>query len=299
MKDIYFQPVVKKPNIPQKLIKFTSHWLTLCCPYLSVLLAKKLLGNPFSRRVYTMRTEFGPLSIMLKTSMGEVCLHTFKREETEHGKNVFLCHGWGDTSTRFTQLINHLLKQGHTVYSLDQVGHGASQGNYSDLYGFIEGTTQALEYMCAQGCAADVVIGHSMGALGVMNQPVEILEGKKIVLISAPALYFENMHNAVVSVGISKLMLTNLLERVSLQRETDWQTLAESHNVHKVAAKSLFIHDTSDTICPYTDTKNLVKGLEHTFYSTHNLGHTQLLKDIGLLNRVSSFVESELTTKTI
>jgi pimeloyl-ACP methyl ester carboxylesterase len=294
MKDIYFEPVVEKPNLAKKFINVTTHWLTVCSPYLSVQLANKLLGNPFSRRKYQMRTQVAPLSVMLPTSAGEVCLHKFCSVKSKTDNHIFLCHGWGDTSTRFTQLINHLLAQGYTVWSLDQVGHGQSQGRYSDLYCFIEGTSKALEYMREQGSAANTLVGHSMGALGVMNLSEQLLKDKKIILISAPSLFFENMQDAVASVGISKLMLTNLLESVSKQRGVNWKNLTPASNVHKMA-NSLFIHDITDTICPYQHTKNLAQEIEHSFFSTNGAGHTKLLKDTELLEKVSSFAGKSQT----
>jgi pimeloyl-ACP methyl ester carboxylesterase len=298
MKDIYFEPVVEKPNLIKKIINFTTHWLTVCSPYLSVKLANKLLGNPFSRRKYQMRTQVAPLSVMLPTSAGEVCLHKFLSDKSKTDNHIFLCHGWGDTSTRFTQLINHLLEQGYTVWSLDQVGHGQSQGHYSDLYCFIEGTSKALEYMREQGSAANVIIGHSMGALGVMNLSEQLLTDKKVILISAPSLFFENMKDAVASVGISKLMLTNLLESVSKQRGVNWQNLTPASNVHKMA-NSLFIHDITDTICPYQHTKNLAQEIEHSFFSTNGAGHTKLLKNAELLEKVSSFAGKAKTQVSV
>lgn len=288
MKDIYFEPVVEKPNLIKKIIHFSTHWLTVCSPYLSVKLANKLLGNPFSRRKYEMRTQVAPQSVMLPTSAGEVCLHKFFSSNSKADNHIFLCHGWGDTSTRFTQLIDYLLEQNFTVWSLDQVGHGQSQGCYSDLYCFIEGTSKALDYMEEQGCVANTIVGHSMGALGVINLSEHLLADKKVILISAPSLFFENMQDAVASVGISKLMLTNLLESVSKQREVSWKSLTPTSNVHKMAG-SLFIHDTTDTICPYQHTKELAREIEHSFFTTNGSGHTKLLKNTELLEKVSSF----------
>lgn len=289
MKDIYFEPGVSKPNFSKKLIHFATHWLTICSPFLSVKVAGKLLGNPFSRRVYEMRTSVAPSSVMIETSLGDLCLHKFANANADVDKNILLCHGWGDSSTRFTQVIEHLMQCGFTVWSLDQIGHGKSAGSYSHLFAFVEGTTAALEYMTLQKATAVAVVGHSMGALGVMNLAPQILADKKVILISAPALFFENMYDAVASVGIAKSMLDNLLEKVSARYKVSWQELAPHKNIAKIDNNFLFIHDTTDKTCPYPATQKLLQDSEHEFFSTSNLGHVKLLKDKQLLEKIADF----------
>ena len=294
MKDIYFEPGVSKPNFVKKVIHFATHWLTICSPFLSVKVAGKLLGNPFSRRTYEMRTSVAPSSVMIETSMGDICLHKFANANAEPEKNILLCHGWGDSSTRFTQVIEHLMDSGFNVYSLDQIGHGKSAGSYSHLFAFVEGTSAALKFMAQQKAPAVAVVGHSMGALGVLNLAPNMLAGKKIILISAPALFFENMYDAVASVGIARSMLDNLLEKISASHSIRWQDLAPHKNIEKIDQIFLFIHDTTDQICPYSATQKLLQGSPHAFFSTSNLGHVKLLKDPQLLHKIADFVAVEV-----
>ncbi|MFT5705866.1 MAG: pimeloyl-ACP methyl ester carboxylesterase [Oceanospirillaceae bacterium] len=289
MKDIYFEPVVSKPNIRKKVIHQLTHFLTLCSPFLSVKLANKLLGNPFSRRTYQMRTQVAPVTTMVSTNVGNVCLHKFSISVSDPQKNIFLCHGWGDSSTRFTQLIDYLLTENFTVWSLDQVGHGQSKGNYSDLYCFKEGTTKALQYLESIQASPIALVGHSMGALGLMNVDKKERLNKQLILISAPVLFFENMQNAVASVGIAKSMLDNLLEHVSAKYQLSWQDLAPAKRIANIDDGVLIIHDTSDLICPYSLTKNLVALVPHELFTTHNLGHIKLLKDSRLMAKVVSY----------
>ncbi|MCJ8340251.1 MAG: alpha/beta hydrolase [Pseudomonadales bacterium] len=297
MKDIYFEPGVSKPNFSKKVIHFATHWLTICSPFLSVKVAGKLLGNPFSRRVYEMRTGETPSSVMIETSLGDLCLHKFVNANADPDKNILLCHGWGDSSTRFTQVIDHLMQSGFTVYSLDQIGHGKSAGSYSHLFAFVEGTTAALNYLALQKVTPLAVVGHSMGALGVMNLAPQLLVGKKIILISAPALFFENMYDAVASVGIARSMLDNLLEKVSATHKISWQDLAPHKNIAKVDQNFLFIHDTTDQTCPYSATQKLLQGTEHEFFTSVNLGHVKLLKDLDLLAKIADFAVAEVVKR--
>ncbi len=294
MKDIYFEASVYKPTIRKKISRFVTHWLTELAPALSLKLATKILGNPFSRRVYEMRTMVQPSVVWVPTSLGDVCLQKFQLSTSVDQQHIFLCHGWGDSSTRFTQLIDHLLEAGFTVWSLDQVGHGKSKGNASHLYAFIEGSQKALHYMESINATPQAVIGHSMGALAVINQPSAMLKGKKIILISAPSLYFENMYDAVTGAGIAKAMLTNLLEGVSKAYNIRWQELALNENLAKVDKSFLFMHDTTDPTCAYAATKGLLEDVQHEFFTTNNLGHIKLLKDSALHAKIVEFSSAAL-----
>ena len=295
MRDIYFEPTVKKPTIRKRLTLFASHWLTVCSPKLSHKLATKLLGNPLGRRIYEMRTQVQPIAIMVSTSHGNVCLNKFSVDNSESDKNIFLCHGWGDSTTRFTHLIDHLLTSGYTVWSLDHFGHGKSAGNYSHLMVFIEGVSSALAYLDNINATPSAIVGHSMGALSLMNLPADLLRKKKVILISAPVMFFENMYTAIASVGIAKSMLLNLLEVVSQQNNTDWKMLTPLKNKGKIDKNFLFIHDTTDKICPYDEIISMAEGFDHQFFTTENMGHLKLLKDPLLHAKVSNFARQDLS----
>lgn len=294
MKDIYFEPSAANPSLRKRATLFASHWLTVLAPSLSLKVATKLLGNPFSRRIYEMRTLVQPVSSMIDTSHGEVCLHKFSQTDSDPNKNIFLCHGWGDSSTRFTQLIDHLLTDNYTVWSLDQFGHGKSSGSYSHLFAFIDGVSCALDYLANNNASPDTIVGHSMGALSLMNLPQALLDNKKVILISAPAMFFENMNAAIASVGIAKSMLLNLLEDVSNKNNIRWQSLTPDENINKISANFLFIHDTTDKICPYSEVESMLSGLANDFFTTHQLGHLKLLKDPQLFAKITEFSQRQV-----
>lgn len=295
MKDIYFEPVVAKPNFKRKLIHLFSHWLTVLLPKVSVWLSKKLFGNPYSRRRYQMRTQIKPKSQMLTTKYGAICLHEFSSSETNAAKNIFLCHGWGDSSTRFTQLIDALTARGFRVWSLDHLGHGLSENNYADLFQFIEGVSVAIEYLNDNGAESAVLVGHSMGTIALLNQSEALLNQRQVVLVSAPTYFFENMFRAIESIGVAKSMLNQYLEAASLDYQCNWQQLAMQANLNKVDRHFLFIHDTSDKLCSCHELEQQLINIEHQFYKTEQMGHLKLLKDAAVHQKIIQFSELAFT----
>jgi pimeloyl-ACP methyl ester carboxylesterase len=289
MKDIYFEPQVKEASFKTKLVNLLTHWLTVFWPSGSVKLSKKVLGNPYSRRHYEMRTQVKPITQFLKTQFGSVCLHEFKTEQTDTNKNILLCHGWGDSSTRFTQLIDKLIQDGYRVWSMDQIGHGQSEGSYADLYRFVEGVKSVVDFLEENGAKSAALVGHSKGALTLLNLPKSLLANRKVILISAPAHFFDNMFDAVASVGVAKLMLTNFLHRAAQEYKQDWQSLATEKNIYKADDNFLFIHDEDDKTCPYSELAVMLAPVSANVYTTVNFGHIKLLKHVPLLEKVSAF----------
>ncbi len=294
MKDIYFEPEVKAASFKRKVINMLTHWLTVLWPSASVKLSKKLLGNPYSRRHYEMRTQVKPMTQLLQTKFGSVCLHEFKTDLSDPAKNILLCHGWGDSSTRFTQLIDKLILDGYRVWSMDQIGHGQSDGNYADLYRFVEGVKTVVNYLEANGAQSAALVGHSKGALTLLNLPESLLARRKIILISAPAHFFDNMFDAVASVGVAKIMLTNFLYRAAIEYQQDWQSLATQRNLYKTNDNFLYIHDLNDTTCPFNELEIMLTPVKAKTFTTNNLGHIKLLKHPPLLEKVSWFASEPL-----
>ena len=294
MKDIYFEPEIKEASFKRKVINMLTHWLTVLWPSASVKLSKKLLGNPYSRRRYEMRTQVKPSTRLLPTEFGSVCLHEFKTAQSDPTKNILLCHGWGDSSTRFTQLIDKLILDGYRVWSMDHIGHGQSDGNYADLYRFVEGVKTVVRYLDENGAEAAALVGHSKGALTLLNLPESLLAPRKIILISAPAHFFENMFDAVASVGVAKLMLTNFLHRTAIEYQQDWQGFATQRNLYKTNDNFLYIHDLNDSTCPYVELEAMLTSVKAKTFTTTHLGHIKLLKHPPLLEKISLFASEPL-----
>jgi pimeloyl-ACP methyl ester carboxylesterase len=293
MKNVYFQSAERPQSFMKKMLYTSSKWLTSISPFISEKVAKTILANPASRRQYQMRTSIEPSLYFVETIYGKICLQKFEQPDGRLHKNILLCHGWGDTSTRFTQLINHLVTQGFCVWSYDQIGHGKSVGeSYSHLFAFIEGTKRVLRYLYNMNVCIDTIVGHSMGALALLNLTIEERQCEKIILISMPAFIFSDMYRAVVNVGFCDSMLTSYLERLSKKQGVNWQQLTAEHHLGKITDKVLVIHDLNDVICAFFEVKKLLVNTPCELFETRELGHVKLLKSKIVLDKVSRFISA-------
>ena len=82
---------------------------------------------------------------------------------------IILVHGLADHSSRYQNVVNHLVPRGYAVWTYDQRGHGQSPGprcyvnRMSDLVGDLKGFVTLVE---EQNPGQPIfIVGHSMGAL--------------------------------------------------------------------------------------------------------------------------------------
>ena len=266
---------------------YLSFFASKISPALSSKIAIKLLSNPKSRRKYDDRSIKKPKRHKIKTQLGSIVLHEFNANSK---KQVLLSHGWADSTNRFTHLINKLIENDYKVWSIDHIGHGRSDGDVAHLFGFIDGLEESIKYINRKSKSPITnFIGHSMGALALLNLD---LKNSKLILISMPAYFFENMFQRIRQSGFSEAFLENTLNMVSKKYKKNWLNLSPQKNINKIGSNKTFVvHDKEDSVCSY---KNLMKIIEKTKYdllSTEGLGHLKVLKDNIVLARIVEYIE--------
>jgi esterase/lipase len=286
--ELFFDPSTQVKGLkPKLMMAFTGAFAKLSDKG-SAEFALKYLFKPYSRRNYDFRTKKKVSKThRLKTTAGHIALHHFKGTKNKH---VLLSHGWADTSVRFTHLIDHLLLEGFDVWALDQMGHGKSDGDTAHLFGFVDSVKECLKFIEYQGHEVVSLIGHSMGALAVLNQTEPHLKNKRIVMISAPTKFFENLFINTKKLGVSNRMLLNALEYVSDVYEVHWSELSIKKHIHKIGPHFLMIHDKGDRTCSYQNFKEMVEHTNHDFMTTETLGHLKILRDKVVHKRISDFI---------
>ncbi|MEA3239491.1 MAG: alpha/beta hydrolase [Candidatus Bipolaricaulota bacterium] len=82
---------------------------------------------------------------------------------------ILISHGLAEHSGRYINVVNHFLPMGYAVYSLDNIGHGKSDGRRVYVREFSDFTEVLGEYLAMirlwQPDKPLFLLGHSMGAL--------------------------------------------------------------------------------------------------------------------------------------
>jgi hypothetical protein len=131
-----------------------------------------------------------------------------------------------------------------------------------------------------------------MGAIAALNLPNYLLESKKIILISSPIKFFELMFEKVEQAGISRKLLTRVLESISHKHGKKWQQLTTENNRDKLALNLTFIHDRQDRYAPFADVAQYLQQEKNTLIETQGLGHRRILSDTNVINNITQVLSA-------
>jgi predicted alpha/beta hydrolase family esterase len=178
--------------------------------------------------------------------------------------------------------VGHLRERGFDIYIHDHIGHGHSAGNQSHLFALIAGLEAVINHI-ERVHKIDAFIGHSAGSLAILNQRAELLAAARLILISPPTTFFEDMFAKIHQSGISGDLLLAILEDLSTQFGKSWKQLAMAEQKHKIHEKTLIIHDRNDRFCSFEESRKFFASSPASFFSTENLGHHRILasEDVG------------------
>jgi len=257
--------------------------MSILVPKFSAFLGKNILMKPYAKRHYDFDLIEPSKELNLQTSIGIAHVNLFGTGT----KVIVVSHGWGDSSHAFQQMILSLTQQGYTVAAIDHIGHGKSSGTNSHLLSFVETLEILIEHFNEERILVTGIIAHSMGAIATLNLPMYILENKNIILISSPINFFELMFEKVEQVGISRKLLTTVLESISHQYGKTWYQLTTESNRDKLALDITFIHDSQDRYAPIADVINFLEQEKTLLITTEGLGHRKILGDTKVIDNIT------------
>ncbi|AEI47607.1 alpha/beta hydrolase [Runella slithyformis] len=103
---------------------------------------------------------------------------------------IAFIHGFGEHSGRYAHVANFFNKNGYSFYSLDNRGHGRSEGKRGHAPGYtsyLDDIEVFLEFIASQTNSAPVFLyGHSMGGNLVMNYVLRRKPMLKGLIVSGP-----------------------------------------------------------------------------------------------------------------
>jgi pimeloyl-ACP methyl ester carboxylesterase len=282
MKFSYFNNGNKGLGLPAIGRGFTGT-MSMLAPKFSAFLGRNILMKPYAKRHYEFELITPESELNLQTSIGIVHVNLFGTGQ----KVILLSHGWGDSSHTFQQMILSLTEQGYRVAAIDHIGHGKSSGNQSHLLSFVETLEILIEHFNEEKMSVYGIVAHSMGAIATLNLPLYALENKKIILISSPVNFFELMFEKVEQVGISRKLLTKVLESISHKYGKTWHQLTTESNREKLALDITFIHDSQDRFAPIADVISFLEQEKTPLITTEGLGHKKILGDTKVIENIT------------
>lgn len=208
------------------------------------------------------------------------------------GPPVLLVHGWGGAASQLHAFVDPLLHRGHRVIAFDLPGHGASSGRFTNLVE-VAGVIRRLAGWTGRFHS---VIAHSLGSAALGVAVADGLEVDRLVVLGAavePARYWDHFVGALGLAESAALRARDQLER-QVGRRLGEISMLES--LAGVSPPLLVVHDEGDRWAPFEDARALAAQLESAeFHATSGLGHSRLLADASVVERVAAFIGCEPT----
>jgi len=247
--------------------------------------------KPVKFNVPRREEEF--ISKSVRSTMGmsqlEVDIEIYRMEA--EGERVLLVHGWNGRAGQFHAIARSCHEAGLDVTALDLPGHGGSDDRHTALPEFVD----AISEVYAHHGPFDHVIGHSIGAIAVLNGPRSGLKFKKIVTISIPATKVRSLFQSFTEMfGLSVEKYTDLLiERASKRYKADPNSFDPCIVSKDLDSEVLIIHCRDDEDAGVSESiqlNTMVDGSE--LYITSGLGHRRILRDAEVVSRVVDFLRA-------
>ena len=206
----------------------------------------------------------------------------------ESSKKVLLVHGWSGRGTQLWSIAGALLKKDYSTISFDAPAHGKSTGKTSDMTEFIA----CIHELDKKYGPFEYAIGHSLGAMAVLNAIKQGFKVKKAVTIGSGDIIEDIMNDFVNKLGMNIATCNTMIKLF----EKKFGTTINSYSAY-IAAKEvnvpvLVIHDTDDKDVPVTAAHHIHKHLPNSeLIITEGLGHRKILGDDKVIHEIVNFLQ--------
>ncbi|MFD1292746.1 alpha/beta hydrolase [Lutibacter holmesii] len=275
------------PKVP-KLILITGKILQFFSTKLTTNFAVKLFKTPIKYKTPEIEKEMAKKAISKLVFIPELQLEVMVYTYGNATKKALLVHGWSGRGTQLVSIADQLLENDFMTVSFDAPAHGKSKGK----------TTMMTEFMAVSKFLEkemgpfEVVIGHSLGGMSVLNSVKQGLNVKKAIVIGAGDIITD-----IITIFVEKLELKlKFVEKIKLHFYKTFNEYIDDYS-GSIAAKdvkipTLVIHDSEDkevpVSCAYPIRQNLEQG---ELLITNGLGHKRILNDNLVINEIITFIK--------
>lgn len=273
-------------ELPKSIIK-TARLLEAFSSKLATDFAYKLFVTPINHKAPKREEPMEKEALQRFIDIPKIKRKIRVFEYGKSDKKVLLVHGWSGRGTQLVSIADALIKEGYMTISFDAPAHGKSEGKISHMLMFIE---SILELQKIYG-KFELVIGHSLGGMSVMNAIKRGFIVDKAVLIGSGDIVYDIFSGFVESLQLKPSIVTKLgtkFEKKLGDTLTDYDVFEAAKNIH---IPVFVIHDTQDTDVPAECAKHIYKHLTNgKLLITEGLGHRKILGDKKVIAEIIQFL---------
>ena len=272
-----------------RYIKNTSKVLQTLNKNMAAAFALKLFETPIKYKMPKREQKMYEVSHKSKLTLPESGKEIVIYENKFGPKKVLLVHGWNGRGTQLVSIAKAFKELNYTIISFDAPGHGKSTKTAANMKHFIE----AVFELDKKYNGFDVMIGHSLGGMSVINSLGRGLQTDKAVIIGSGNTTKAITEDFLGTIGMKQKLtstLINLFERKYNDKMTNYDVADQAL---KVNVPVLIIHDKNDKDVPFTAAEAISKNLQNNeLLITTGLGHRKILGDEKVIEKIVQFVTS-------
>ncbi|MBI9042502.1 alpha/beta hydrolase [Lutibacter sp.] len=280
------KPSNNVPKIPKSIL-YTGKILQFFSITLATKFAVKLFRTPIRyktpEREKMMAKSAQKELIKIPELNKEVMVYSYGYSK----RKVLLVHGWSGRGTQLYKIADKLLENGFMTISFDAPAHGKSSGKTTMMTEFIA-TSKYLEEKYGP---FEIAIGHSLGGMSVLNSVKRFLKVKKAIIIGSGDIITDIMIGFISKLELSRKLVDKMKYFFQKKFGEDIDNYSGSVAALQVKIPTLVIHDTADKEVPVECAYNIRKNLDFgEILITNGLGHTRILKDNFVIERIIDFI---------
>lgn len=281
---------IKPLKIP-KIIVLSSTFIAFLSRKLATVYISKLFTTPIKYQLPKREIEMDKNSIQQIITIPSINRKVNVYQYGNSTKKVLLVHGWSGRGTQLCKIANELINLNYQTISFDAPAHGKSPGNSTIMTDFI---ASILE-LDKQFGPFEIIIGHSLGGMSVMNAIKEGLKVDKAILIGSGDIVQDITDDFVAKLGLKPIYSKLLCDRF----EKKYGGKMDNYSTYKAAETTiiptLVIHDKNDPEVPVKAGIHIHKHLKNgELLLTEQLGHRKILANTEVIQKIITFINKQV-----
>ncbi len=261
-------------------------------PWCAVPLAQRIFLTPLPLKWMQKRRAWGPRWRNETVAFERASITLYRPTETPTLAHVvLLVHGWGGSAAQMIPIANALVAHGISPILLELPAHGKNRGSTTALPQFARAVEFAISKLMAEGVSIQALVGHSAGAAACAAVVAHSALGPKLVMIAAP----ENMQQYTVwfaqMFGVHESTRAAMQARIEAQQGARMQQFSFDALAPRLRSPTLLVHDVTDPLHPSSSAHAFSEKIsDGHFFETKGLGHTKILCDQKVSERIAAFL---------
>lgn len=281
-------PKSNNPTVVPKIILYTGKALQAISTNLAVNFAKKIFMTPIRHKMPKRELEMDANSIQKKIFVPSLDQEIMVYQYGTAAKTVLLIHGWSGRGTQLVKIADALLANGFSTISFDAPAHGKSTGSQTLMTAFIASVLEIKK----QYPNIQYAVGHSLGAMTLLNSIKQGLDIKKGVLIGSGNSIIEIVSEFIKVLELKPAIATGIREKFDKETGEDMESYSAYVAAAAVTCPILLFHDKNDVEVGYHCSEQIDAVLENSqLILTEKLGHKKILGNDKVISQLIDFIK--------